>query len=118
MKYVLLLPLFIIGIAYAEPIECKDELAKAIVISTTALEIAKKSNEAGMLEAELKDLEENTSLLLFYYHTMYMETIEQHKVERTLNRAFKQCKDVRCMLEISANHLQKMQDMQCNITKY
>lgn len=101
----------------AEPKECKDELAKAIIISTTALETAKQNTKQGELEAELKDLEESSNILLFYYHSQYGE-IDQRDVERTINNAVRKCKDVGCMLELSARHLEKMQVMKCNITAY
>lgn len=132
MKYLILLLSLIVCFTYAEPsnvrsepsnvrsepIECKDELAKAIIISTTALETAKNHKSAKTIEAELKDLEENSNLLLFYYHSMYGESIPENKVERTIKDAVSRCKDVDCMLTISAKHLENMQKLNCNITKY
>lgn len=118
MSRILLLVFLTLSFVYAEPSQCKDELASAIIISTTAIESAKANVKDETLLLEIKDLEESSNLLLFYYHNFYGESIMEDKVERTIKRVMRKCKDVRCMLDTSANHLQKLQDLKCNITKF
>lgn len=126
MKYILLVLTVIVCFAYAgesnvikpEPKECKDELAKAIIISTGAFELARANSKDGKLDEELSYLEESAHIFIRYYNSRYKETISDSMVKKTLKEIKSKCEDIGCMLEAAANHLEKMYQIGCDITSY